>query len=166
MHISPNTVVSLSYTLTLDSGEIADQADEKRPFVFIHGVGQTLELFDKNLEGLKMGDHFNFSINADDAYGIPMPERIISLPLSIFDGPDVPADLLTVGNVIPMQDQDGNPLTGTVLEVDAEKVLMDFNHPMAGQNLHFTGNIIGVRAATPEELDHGHVHGPGGHHHH
>lgn len=165
MQIIPNSVVSLSYTLTLDSGEIADQTNDQHPLVFIHGIGQTLEAFDKHLEGLNAGDTFNFSISAEDGYGVPMPDRIIRLSRSIFDGPDVPADLLVVGNIVPMQDQDGNPLQGTILEVTDDSVNMDFNHPMAGQNLNFTGKVIEVREASQAELEHGHVHGPGGHHH-
>lgn len=165
MHISSNSVVSLSYTLTLDSGAIADETSNEHPFTFIAGIGQTLEAFDKNLDGLKVGDHFTFTLSGEDAYGSPHPDRIINIARSIFDGPDVPSDLLVVGNIVPMQDQDGNPMEGTILELDEEKVRMDFNHPLAGQSLHFTGNIISVRPATDEELSHGHVHGPGGHHH-
>ena len=67
--------------------------------------------------------------------------------------------------MITMQDQNGNPLDGRVLEIHPEKVIMDFNHPLAGKNLHFSGVVIEVREATDEELSHGHVHGPGGHHH-
>lgn len=165
MQINPKTVVSLTYTLTLDNGDIADQTSDERPFLFIHGVGQTLSAFDKNLEGLKAGDHFSFTLAAHDAYGVSHPDRVINIARSIFEGPEVPPDLLVVGNIVPMQDQDGNPMDGTIIEVDDEKVRMDFNHPLAGQNLHFTGNILSVRNATAEELDHGHVHGPGGHHH-
>lgn len=165
MHISPNTVVSLTYTLTLDSGAIADQTSDERPFVFIHGIGQTLPAFDEKLTGLKAGDHFTFSLTGEDAYGAAHPDRIINIARSVFAGPDVPPDLLVVGNIVPMQDQDGNPMEGTIVEIDEEKVRMDFNHPLAGQSLHFTGNILAVRAATDDELSHGHVHGPGGHHH-
>ncbi len=165
MHISPNSVVSLSYTLTLDNGAIADQTSDENPFVFIHGLGQTLAAFDENLANLKAGDHFNFTIDAANGYGTPHPDRIINIARSIFDGDDVPSDMLTVGNFVPMQDQEGNPMEGLIVEIDDEKVRMDFNHPLAGQSLHFTGNIIEVRAASQEEIDHGHVHGPGGHHH-
>jgi FKBP-type peptidyl-prolyl cis-trans isomerase SlyD len=165
MQIAPHTVVSLSYTLTLDNGNIADQTDGDHPFVFIHGIGQTLALFDQNLNGLKAGDHFNFTIGAADGYGTSHPDRIINIARSVFEGPDVPAEMLTVGNFVPMQDQDGNPMDGLILEIDDEKVRMDFNHPLAGQSLHFAGNIIDVRKASPEEISHGHVHGPGGHHH-
>ena len=74
-------------------------------------------------------------------------------------------ELLQVGNTIPMQDSDGNRLDGVVVEVTDTQVKMDFNHPLAGKNLHFTGQIVELRDATSEELAHGHVHGPHGHHH-
>ena len=165
MTIAQHKVVSLTYTLTLSNGEIADEATTAHPFTFIHGIGQTLEAFDKNLEGLKAGDEFSFSLGADDAYGESSEGNLVDLPKSVFSGPDVPPDLLTVGNMVPMQDQDGTPLNGVILSIDTDTVRMDFNHPLAGQALNFTGKIIEVRDATAEELDHGHVHGPGGHHH-
>jgi len=65
----------------------------------------------------------------------------------------------------PMMDQEGNKLPGRIMEINEEDVLMDFNHPLAGKELHFTGEITDVRMATSEELEHGHIHGPGGHHH-
>jgi FKBP-type peptidyl-prolyl cis-trans isomerase SlyD len=165
MQISPNKVIGITYTLTLDSGEIADQATSEHPFVFIHGIGQTLEAFDQNLHGLESGTEFKFSLNAEEGYGKSSPQMVIDIARAVFDGPEVPKDLLELGNMVPMQDQDGNPMNGIVLAVDSEKVKMDFNHPLADQNLHFSGTVISVREATSEELDHGHVHGPGGHHH-
>lgn len=165
MQISPEKVVSVMYTLTLNNGAIADQADETQPFAFIHGIGQTLPAFDDALAGLVAGDEFNFSLTADDAYGMPNADWVIEIPRSVFDGPDVPSDILVIGAVLPMQDQNGNPMDGKVVEIADDKVKMDFNHPLAGEALNFTGKIIEVRDASPEELDHGHVHGPGGHHH-
>jgi FKBP-type peptidyl-prolyl cis-trans isomerase SlyD len=165
LSVAANRVVSLSYTLLLSNGELADEADAEKPLAFIHGIGQTLEAFDAHLEGLHAGDSFAFSLPADKAYGESNPNFIVDLPVSIFQGPDVPADILEVGATLPMQDQDGNPMDGVVLEVGEENVKMDFNHPLAGEELHFKGEILEVREATAEELDHGHVHGPGGHHH-
>lgn len=165
MQISPRKVVSITYKLTLDSGELADEATAEHPLLFIHGVGQTLEAFDEKLEGLQSGSEFAFSLTPDEGYGVSREDMVVDLSRQIFEGPNVPEDLLTVGNMVPMQDQDGRPLNGIVLAVDNEQVKMDFNHPLADQNLHFTGTVISIREATPEELDHGHVHGPGGHHH-
>lgn len=165
MKISPDTVVSVTYTLTLDNGVIADEADAQQPFMFIHGIGQTLPAFDDALNGLAAGDAFQFSLTADQAYGNPNADWLISIPRSVFAGPDVPEDILHLGAILPMQDQSGNPIDGKVVEINEETVKMDFNHPLAGEALHFKGTVVEVRAASAEELDHGHVHGPGGHHH-
>jgi FKBP-type peptidyl-prolyl cis-trans isomerase SlyD len=75
------------------------------------------------------------------------------------------SELVAIGKVLTMQDQDGNPLEGLIVEIGDEKVKMDFNHPLAGKNLHFSGTVLEVRSASHEELNHGHVHGSSGHHH-
>lgn len=165
MQVEKNKVVSLTYTLTLDNGEIADTATKESPFVFIHGIGQTLPHFDSGLNGLKAGDSFEFDIDPENAYGVSREDFKIHIPREVFSGPDVPADVLEVGRMIPMQDEQGRPMNGIILHFDEEKVLMDFNHPLSDQRLHFKGDIISLRDATPEELAHGHVHGEGGHHH-
>lgn len=163
--ISPNHVVGVTYTLTLTNGEVADFAEEANPLMFIHGIGQTLPAFDENLNGLKIGDNFTFSLTAEEGYGEYDNNWVINLPRSVFGGDDVPDDLLQVGAMLPMQDQEGNPLDGKVVSFDDNIVTMDFNHPLAGQTLNFTGKVMSIREATEEELDHGHVHGQGGHHH-
>lgn len=163
MQIAKNKVVQLSYELKIDSGEIVDEAQASDPFVFIHGIGQTLEAFDEKLNGLKSGDTFEFELEGDDAYGSVVEENIVTIPLDAFG--DMPKEELVEGAELPMSDNDGNRFYGTVLEVNPEDVLMDFNHPLAGEKLFFKGTVVGVREATAEELDHGHVHGEGGHHH-
>jgi FKBP-type peptidyl-prolyl cis-trans isomerase SlyD len=165
MQVSQGKVVGITYTLKLTSGEIADQTTEENPFLFIHGIGQTLEAFDENLAGLTLGADFSFSIAAESGYGVSNPNMVIQIPRSVFEGPNVPSDLLQIGNIVPMQDEHGNPMNGVVREVNDEAVTMDFNHPLADQELHFSGKIVSVRDASPEEMDHGHVHGEGGHHH-
>ena len=165
LSVAPNHVVSIAYTLSLANGEVADFADADEPLVFIHGIGQTLEAFDAQLNGLNVGDGFSFSLTAEEGYGVHDAGWIIELPRSVFGGDDVPADLLQLGAMLPMQDQDGNPMDGEVIEIGDETVKMDFNHPLAGEALNFTGSVLAVREATAEELDHGHVHGEGGHHH-
>lgn len=165
MEIGNNKVVSLTYTLTIGSGEVVDTATDDQPFVFIHGVGQTLPLFESNLLNLVAGDSFDFNIDAENGYGLSNEDFKVTLPRQVFSGPNVPEDILQVGRMVPMQDQDGNPMNGVILSFDDENVLVDFNHPLADQELTFKGTIISVREASPEELDHGHVHGPGGHHH-
>ena len=163
MQIAKNKVVLLSYELKIDSGEIVDEAQSNDPFVFIHGIGQTLEAFDAKLNGLKVGDTFKFELESEDAYGPVVEENVVTIPLDAFG--DMPKEELVEGAELPMNDNEGNRFYGTVLEVNPEDVLMDFNHPLAGETLFFSGKVEGIRDATAEELDHGHVHGPGGHHH-
>jgi FKBP-type peptidyl-prolyl cis-trans isomerase SlyD len=160
--IAPNKVVSLSYTLMLNSGELADEATADQPLVFIHGIGQTLPAFDDQLDGLSVGDTFSFTLSAEDGYGESSPNYVVEIPKNIFEGPDVPDDILEIGATLPMQDQDGNPMDGVVVEIGDDTVTMDFNHPLAGEALGFSGTVLDIREATQEELDHGHVHGEGG----
>jgi FKBP-type peptidyl-prolyl cis-trans isomerase SlyD len=168
MNISQNKVVSLTYELKLNdhTGEVVDRADNASPLVFIYGTGSMLPKFESNLENLKLNDRFEFTLDPSDAYGEMISEAIVDLPIDIFkiDG-KLDNEMLTVGNFIPMQDNEGHPLEGKILEVNSDNVKMDFNHPLAGKTLHFTGQIIDLRDATPEELSHGHVHGPHGHNH-
>lgn len=168
MQISKDKVVSLSYILKQDdvNGELIEQTKDTDPLVFLFGVGQMLPKFEENLANLKSGDIFAFSIASAEAYGEFDQDAIIDLDKSIFmiDG-KVDDQLLSIGNVIPMRDDQGNMLQGVVESMSDDSVRMDFNHPMAGKNLHFTGKIMDVREATVEELNHGHVHGEGGHHH-
>jgi len=168
MNISQNKVVSLTYELKLDNnqGETVDMADESAPLIFIYGTGSMLPKFETNLANLKVNDTFEFTLDPADAYGDTIDEAIVDLPIDIFkiDGA-IDEEMLTVGNYVPMQDNEGHPLEGKILEVNNETVKMDFNHPLAGKTLHFTGQIVDMREATPDELSHGHVHGPHGHHH-
>lgn len=168
MTISKNKVVSLTYELKLDNaqGEIIEVTDENSPLVFLYGAGNMLPKFEENLLNLNVNDNFEFALSADDAYGSYINEAVIDLPLEVFmvEGKIEP-EMLRIGNIIPMQDNHGNPLEGRVVSVTEEFVKMDFNHPMAGKGLHFTGKIIELREASAEEISHGHVHGPHGHHH-
>jgi len=135
--------------------------------VFLYGNGQMLPKFEEYLNALKAGDAFEFTLASDDAYGEMDQDAIIDLDKSIFqvDG-KTDDEMLAIGNVIPMRDDQGNMLQGIVVSVTKDMVRMDFNHPMAGNVLHFAGKVIEVREASAEELSHGHAHGAGGHHHH
>ncbi|MFA6949109.1 MAG: peptidylprolyl isomerase [Lentimicrobiaceae bacterium] len=161
MNISKNKVVSLTYELKIDSkqGETVDMADASAPLVFIYGTGSMLPKFESNLENLELNETFEFTLDPVDAYGELINEAVVDLPIDIFkvDG-KINEEMLSIGNFIPMQDQEGNPMEGKIISVNGEIVKMDFNHPLAGKTLHFTGQIIDLRDATPEELSHGHVH--------
>ena len=172
MNITKNSVVSLGYTLKSRTGlsleeKQVEQTTAERPFVFISGAGMLLPDFEKNLSGKKAGDKFDFFIAAANAYGVKNDKYVMNIPIDSFKSPDGTLDLneIKVSNILTMNDNQGNQLQGTILEVTAVHVRMDFNHPLAGHELHFTGEVLNVRAATAEELEHGHVHGPGGHHH-
>jgi FKBP-type peptidyl-prolyl cis-trans isomerase SlyD len=161
MKIEKNKVVSLSYDLRTENHEskIIESATKEQPLRFIYDNGAMLPAFEKNLAGLSEGDNFQFKLSADEAYGQILEENIIDIPKKAFETEGkIQEGLLTEGNVIPLQDQQGNRFDGIVKKVNEQTVTMDFNHPMAGKDLYFTGKIISVRDATDEELQHGHVH--------
>lgn len=167
--IEPNKVVSLTYELQVEeNGEqtFVEKVEQENPMVFLYGSGGLLESFEENINGLREGDTFDFSIDSESGYGTFNADAVVDLPKDIFqvDG-QVDNQLLEVGNFVPMTDNEGNRLRGKVVSVNNNSVRMDFNHPLAGKNMHFKGQIVGVRDATAEEITHGHVHGEGGHHH-
>ena len=165
MQIQPQHVVSLTYDLYVDKDgkeELEESATEEQPLTFLYGAGQMLPKFEENLSELSTGDAYEFRLSAEDAYGEYDEEAVANLPIEMFNGTEVPV----IGSVLPLQDNNGNRFQGQVVSVAEDAVIVDLNHPMAGQELHFKGNILNVRPATPEELSHGHAHGPDGHHHH
>jgi FKBP-type peptidyl-prolyl cis-trans isomerase SlyD len=168
MVIDQHTVVSLHYKLQEESaeGELIEETHGGEPLTFLFGAGQMIPEFERNLEGMAVGDTFSFGIPHTDAYGPYEDDAVAALPISVFmhDG-EIDHEMLVPGRTIPMRDEEGRQLLGTVAEVQENQVIMDFNHPMAGIDLYFTGSIESVRSATSEEIDHGHVHGEGGHHH-
>jgi len=159
MIISNDKVVSLSYMLKVND-EIVDNAVAEHPLVFMYGRGQLLPLFEENIKGLKVGDSFEFSVSCEDGYGKVNEMAVVELPKDIFiiDG-EIPADLLEVGKSLPMRDNEGNALNGMIVDIKDDVVVMDFNHPLAGQDLFFNGKVEDIRDATAEELEHGHTHG-------
>ncbi len=169
MKAGNNKVVTMTYTLHLndEQGEIIQKVDKNQPFTQILGIGALLPVFERNLTGLEANDNFAFGLSPEEGYGNPSDEAILKLEKKIFeiDG-KIDPEMVAVGKTITMQDNNGNPLDGKVLSVEKDNVIMDFNHPLAGQSLYFTGTILDVREASEEELSHGHVHGAGGHHHH
>jgi len=166
MKIQPQHVVSLTYDLYVDQEDgkeaLTESATSEQPLTFLFGAGQMLPKFEENLSALSTGDNYDFSISAGDGYGEHDEEAVANLPIEMFKGTDLPQ----VGSILPLQDNNGNHFQGQVVSVAEDSVIVDLNHPMAGQKLHFKGTILNVRPATPEELSHGHAHGPDGHHHH
>jgi FKBP-type peptidyl-prolyl cis-trans isomerase SlyD len=166
MKIEAQRVVSLTYDLYVKQEDgtegLVESATEEQPLTFLYGAGQMLPKFEENLSTLSTNDPYEFHLTAEDAYGQYDDEAVASLPKEMFKGTDIPE----IGSVLPLQDNNGNHFQGQVVSIAEDSVIVDLNHPMAGQELHFKGKIINVRPATPEELSHGHAHGPDGHHHH
>ncbi len=167
MSIEKNKVVLLHYTLTdtTEQGDLIESTEGQDPLGFIYGIGSMMPEFEKQIHGLKVGDSFSFGIKAKDGYGEYDDKAVMEIPKSVFEIDGNAAEVLQVGNVVPLQDQGGNHFDGVVLEIGNEMVKMDFNHPMAGVDLWFKGKIDAVREANETELTHGHVHGHGGYDH-
>jgi FKBP-type peptidyl-prolyl cis-trans isomerases 2 len=158
MKVENDKVVAVSYQLEVE-GKIADKSAPGAPLEYIHGSGMLLPKFEAALEGKEPGDRFDFVLSPEDGYGTYDPKFLVELPKTAFaiDG-QVREDLLVVGRTIPMLNQAGQVVQGTVGKVTDSTVTMDFNHPMAGKTLHFTGAVESVRGATDKELAEG-LHG-------
>lgn len=168
MKVSKDKVITLTYELKLkdNEGEMVQKVDDTRPFVHLFGAGTLLPAFEENLAGLESKGEFGFHITSEDAYGNTTDEAIVELEKKLFeiDG-KIDKNIVDIGKMVAMQDENGHPAYGKVLDIKKDTVTMDFNHPLAGEDLFFSGKIIDVRDATGEELSHGHVHGEGGHQH-
>ncbi len=158
MKAEKNKVVAVSYQLEVE-GKIADQAGSEHPLEYIHGTGMLLPKFEEAVSGKEPGDCFDFVLAPEDGYGTYNPEYKVDIPKSAFeiDG-KLRDDLLIVGNIIPMLNGEGQVIQGCVAAVSDKGVTMDFNHPMAGKTLHFTGKVETVRSASEKELTEG-LHG-------
>lgn len=172
MIIENKKVVSLNYLLTAlcaEKGgeELIEKTTTETPFVFLYGSGGLLEQFERELKGLKVGDAFDFVINANSAYGVFYSDHIVEIPKTAFQDKDgnIDEEAVNAGNVLPMVDHEGNRVEGLVVGITETSIKMDFNHPLAGKDLHFKGEVIEVRRASEEEIAHGHVHGEHGHQH-
>ena len=141
--------VEVAYTLRANGpeGEELETCQEESPFVFRIGAEEALEAFEKALVGKRVGEPFELTIACDDAYGEETDEAVLSLPKETFmvDG-KLDEDVMQAGEVVPLSDDEGNEIVGMVVEVKADAVLVDFNHPLAGLDLHFEGVVVGVSA--------------------
>jgi FKBP-type peptidyl-prolyl cis-trans isomerase SlyD len=155
LQVADDMVISMHYTLTLDDGQIVDSSIEGDPLQFLQGFGQIIPGLEKELYGMVIGDMKKVTVTAVDGYGDLDPDAYQIVPRSLF-----PEDLaLEEGMGLRMRDQNTGQLIETyVAEIRAEEVLLDFNHPLAGEELTFDVKIADIRAATDEELAHGHVH--------
>ena len=150
--ITKNKFVTVSYEMRSEQdGAVLEAARVDQPMGFICGQGQTMEYFEMNLLDKKEGDAFEFKIPMANAYGERNEEMVVDLPKDIFK--DIDADDLIIGNTLPMMDSMGRRLQGCIVAIVEEEVKIDFNHPMAGKDLFFKGDVLGVRDATDEELE-------------
>ena len=158
MKISANKFVSATYDLYVGGEEgkeqeLMEKATDARPLSFIFGMGMMLEGFEEKLAGLVAGDTFDFTLPSDQAYGEYIDENVVELPRSIFetDG-KIDEDIIFENNTVPMMDQEGNRMNGTIIKIGDQTIKMDFNHPLAGEDLHFVGKVIDVRDASEDEV--------------
>ena len=160
MSITQDQVVSIHYTLKDDAGEIIDASAEGTPLTYLHGHGNLIPGLERELTGKNAGDRLRVQIVPRDGYGeydSGLVQRVARRALQGVPNVKVGMRLQTQGG--------RGPRTVTVTQVLGDMVTLDGNHPLAGKNLNFEVEVAAVRGATTEELAHGHVHGPGGHHH-
>lgn len=168
MTVDTNKVVALSYKLSNNqTGEKIEETSPDHPMQFLYGVERLIPTFEVNIHGLKVGDTFKFDIPSHEAYGTVNNDHVAMIPIQVFHNEEgvIDEQVIHVGAVLPMTDSEGNHLRGKIMELTAEEVKMDFNHPLAGIDLLFEGTILEVREATADEIAHGHTHGAHGHHH-
>jgi FKBP-type peptidyl-prolyl cis-trans isomerase SlyD len=152
--VADGLVVSLDYTLRLDDGQVIDSSDGREAFQFLQGRGQIIPGLEKALYGMVVGEEKEVEVAPADGYGETDPDAYQRVPHDIF-----PQDMgLTEGMELRLKDQSGRPIEAYVAEISPEGVLLDFNHPLAGETLYFQVKITDLRPGTSEELAHGHVH--------
>jgi FKBP-type peptidyl-prolyl cis-trans isomerase SlyD len=160
MPIAQDSVVTIHYTLKDDAGEVIDSSRSGDPIAYLHGHGNLVPGLERELEGKNSGDEVKVSVAPADGYGDYDKKLVQQVPRRALQG----ISKVTVGMRLHAQTPEG-PRTVTVTRLVGDMVTIDGNHPLAGKNLNFEVQITDVRAATDEELQHGHVHGEGGHHH-
>lgn len=160
MNIAKDKVVSIDYTLTNDKGDVLDSSSGREPLAFLQGYGNLIPGLEKELEGKAKGDKLVAIIPPEEAYGVRSEEMVQDVPIENFEKPED----IHVGAQFQVQMQEHVHIA-TVTEVKENIITVDMNHPLADETLHFDVEVMDVREASKEELEHGHVHGEGGHHH-
>jgi FKBP-type peptidyl-prolyl cis-trans isomerase SlyD len=160
MQIEDNKVVVINYTLTDDQGNVIDQSQDGS-FAYLHGAHNIIPGLEGALAGKQAEDKLQVTISPEDGYGVSDDQQIQAVPRDMFPG-DVE---IQVGMAFHAETPEGMPVTVTVVEVTEEHITVDGNHPLADKTLNFDVEVISVRDAEAGELEHGHVHGPGGHQH-
>jgi len=161
MQIGLNCIVAIDYTLTNNDGDVLDTSSGRAPLEYLHGAGNIIPGLEQALMGLEAGASLRVTVPPAEAYGEHDSEKIQIIPRTAFPPNIVPQE----GMQLNARGPDGENFTLWVVRVEEEVVMVDSNHPLAGETLNFDVTIRSVRAATEEELGHGHSHGHGGHHH-
>lgn len=160
MQISKDSVVSMAYTLTNDEGQVIDTSAGGEPLVYLHGAQNIIPGLENALVGKVVGDKLTVNVVAADGYGEYNPELVQVVSKHLFGG----VEKIEAGMQFHAQTDYGMQVV-TVAAVEGDEITVDGNHPLAGQNLNFDVEIMDIREASSEELEHGHVHGAGGHQH-
>ncbi len=156
MQIAKHKVASIHYTLTDNDGKVLDSSEGREPLHYIQGIGNLISGMEEGLEGKKQGDKVNLKVSPEKGYGVKSDAMIQRVPRSAFENQKIE---------VGMQFQTNQGTLVTVTHVGLSEITVDGNHPLAGVELNFAVEVLSIRAATEEELAHGHVHGAGGHHH-
>ena len=160
MQIAAQKAVTIGYTLKDDAGKVLDSSEGGEPLTYLHGTGDIVPGLEKALDGKQEGDAISVSLSPEEAYGQRDERQVRNIPLR-----KLPKGKVEVGMQYEITTEAG-PMLALVTAVRGDYATIDANHPLAGMRLHFDVKVVGVRDATPEELEHGHVHGPDDHHHH
>jgi FKBP-type peptidyl-prolyl cis-trans isomerase SlyD len=157
--ITDGVVVSFLYTLTDSDGEVIESADPATPAEYLHGAQNIVPGLERQMAGRRVGDRFRAQVPAAEAYGEHDGSDPFQVPLE-----ELPEGI-EEGMPLMAQTEDGHEVTLWVVSVEDEAAILSPQHPLAGVDLTFDVEVVGLRASTAEERDHGHPHGPGGHHH-
>ena len=156
MQITKNKVASIHYALTNNDGKVLDSSSGREPLTYIQGIGNLIPGMEEGLEGKTQGDKFSLKISPEKGYGAKDDKLEQRVPRTAFGAQEIK---------VGMQFQTNQGGVVTVTKVGLAEITVDANHPLAGVELNFDVEVIDVRNATEDEMAHGHVHGPGGHHH-
>jgi len=154
MQIARDTVAAIDYKLTDNDGQVLDTSEGREPLSYLHGAGNLIPGLEKALEGQAEGDSLNVTVEPEEAYGERDERLVQQVPMAAFEG----VEQVEAGMRFQATDEQGQGRVVTVTEVEGDQVTVDANHPLAGQPLNFEVSVVEVRDATPEEIEHGHVH--------
>jgi FKBP-type peptidyl-prolyl cis-trans isomerase SlyD len=162
LRIADGTVVSIHFALTLDDGVEVDTSRDSEPLAYLHGHGNLVPGLEDKLAGAQVGAKLDVDVPPEEGYGVFRPDGLQQIPRSAF-----PPDFeVAEGMQLATEDESGKVVPFWIDQIGDDTVTINMNHPLAGQTLHFAVEVLAIRPATHEELEHGHPHGPGGHHHH